>query len=965
MTFFKKLPFVLCLFATSLLFASEAGYTLIEDKATLLLLSPSFAERRVAKIQLDNGLKAYLVSDPGAEESAASLTVEVGSWHDPVEYPGMAHFLEHMLFMGTAKYPDEREYWQFCLDHGGSINAFTCPDRTAYLLAIKHNAFEPALERFSHFFIDPLLSTSCIDRELHAVDQEHSKNIESDHWRRWMILKETGNPDHPNALFSTGNAATLSGIPQSELKKWMQAHYSASAMHLVMVSNLSIDRLITLTKENFSKVPSFPAAKNHFEMPLTSLKQRGHITYIAPVKDLRKLSLTWELPAALFIDLESHPQDLIRYALAYKGEGGLLDALKADNLAEDIAIENDRVGQHAMMFDLSIDLTHTGLAQVDTVIERTFQAIARLKSSGIPPKLFQELKQLATLNYQYQSREDAFESINRQAFAIIDEDLATYPEKSLIPTSYNPAALSALIEHLSPQNCLITLIADPELTGVATTHKERWMGAPYTQKEIAKAKLLSWAEARPHPAIRLPDANPYIPSNLALKKPAASAPSYKKPTLIHQQADGKVYFAQDTKYLVPEAACIFDLKSPLIDGSPKQAMLLDLFLTAFEDHILSERSYGENAGFSLKTGTGDLSLRLYVSGFSDKAPLLLRQITTKLKTFTPTQEQYHLAFEELKTAYENKTKALPISQASERVLSLITTGTPLAQEKLKELKELTYDDFSAYTKALFTKLYINGSIYGNLTQSEASEVWTEVKTLLAAEPYPLQDLPKKQVISFPQGAGPHLITEATERQGNGALLLVDQGESTFEKRGAQEILSSALMEGFFNTLRTKQQTGYIAKSWDEEIEHHLFQFFAVQSSTHSTSELLARFELFLEDFIRDFEINLSSERFERIRAAKIAELEQSPENMSSMAALLHTLAFKYDGQFDFKAKRIEGLKALNYQRIKEGAKSWFGRTNRARLALLMEGVAPAENPFRYQVVSAEELSAKSSYIAWK
>jgi len=157
--------------------------------------------RSVEKLILHNGLKVFLISDPGVDQSAAGVAVEVGSWNDPEQYPGMAHFCEHMLFMGTGAYPNEFEYMQFITDHGGNVNAFTATDRTCYLFSINNDGFEEAFDRFSHFFIDPLFSPNCINRELHAVDQEHAKNIEHDGWRQYMILKETGNPSTPTPPF--------------------------------------------------------------------------------------------------------------------------------------------------------------------------------------------------------------------------------------------------------------------------------------------------------------------------------------------------------------------------------------------------------------------------------------------------------------------------------------------------------------------------------------------------------------------------------------------------------------------------------------------------------------------------------------------------------------------------------------------------------------------------------------------
>jgi predicted Zn-dependent peptidase len=53
------------------------------------------------------------------------MTVGVGSLSDPDSLPGLSHYLEHMLFMGSAAFPDENDYDAFLTRHGGSSNAFT------------------------------------------------------------------------------------------------------------------------------------------------------------------------------------------------------------------------------------------------------------------------------------------------------------------------------------------------------------------------------------------------------------------------------------------------------------------------------------------------------------------------------------------------------------------------------------------------------------------------------------------------------------------------------------------------------------------------------------------------------------------------------------------------------------------------------------------------------------------------
>jgi insulysin len=118
-------------------------------------------------------------------------------------------------------------------------------------------------------------------------------------------LKRTGNPDHPNAGFSTGNAATLAGIPQEALKKWYKEHYSSNRMHLVSISPLPIEEMIQLTVEKFSAVPNYQLEPASYPDEILSDRQKGHFLYIKPVKDLKSVSLLWHVPKEIALDNET------------------------------------------------------------------------------------------------------------------------------------------------------------------------------------------------------------------------------------------------------------------------------------------------------------------------------------------------------------------------------------------------------------------------------------------------------------------------------------------------------------------------------------------------------------------------------------------------------------------------------------------------------------------------------------
>ena len=149
------------------------------------MLRPSLDDRIYSSLTLLNNLRVILISDPSTEYASAALDVGVGHFSDNVS--GLAHFLEHLLFMGTEKYPVENDYSSFLTEHNGYSNAYTGSDHTNYYFQVDSNHLFPALDRFAQFFIAPLFSESGTSREINAVDSEHKRNLQSDNWRMYRI----------------------------------------------------------------------------------------------------------------------------------------------------------------------------------------------------------------------------------------------------------------------------------------------------------------------------------------------------------------------------------------------------------------------------------------------------------------------------------------------------------------------------------------------------------------------------------------------------------------------------------------------------------------------------------------------------------------------------------------------------------------------------------------------------------
>ena len=105
--------------------------------SSVSIIKSASDDRAYRVVSLPNELSVLLVSDPTTDKASAAMDVNVGHLSDPDDIPGLAHFCEHMLFLGTEKYPDEKSYKSFLSAHGGRSNAYTSTENTNYYFDIQ------------------------------------------------------------------------------------------------------------------------------------------------------------------------------------------------------------------------------------------------------------------------------------------------------------------------------------------------------------------------------------------------------------------------------------------------------------------------------------------------------------------------------------------------------------------------------------------------------------------------------------------------------------------------------------------------------------------------------------------------------------------------------------------------------------------------------------------------------------
>jgi len=542
--------------------AAAAGFFASNNE---ILKSPKDT-RNYKAYTLENGLRVLLCSDPSSQEAAAAMDVHVGATSDPPQVQGLAHFCEHMLFLGTEEYPTEGSFEQFLQNNSGRSNAFTDSEDTVYYFDIDAEddaKLQEGLKRFASFFTSPLFTQSATSRELNAIESEHSKNLQSDIFRLYQIEKARANQDHPFSKFFTGNKATLldgtkeQGIDlREELIKFYKAYYSANQMSFAVVGPQSIETLKRMIDGPFSAIPNRnvgPPEDKWLDIPpfkdeSTLIASTKHVVEILPVQELRQVAISW--PVVFQTKKEGVDMDLVKpdfyvtHLLGHEGQGSLLSYLKSKGWANALGVGTNTELTNFETFEVTVELTNKGLAAIDDVVASVYSYISMLKKGNMPDYIFDEVLKLTELEWRFLQRGSAGGYAQSLVKAIVDYGdvspslvvagprrlaLRESPTRLIASGDARTGFASAaqrdeaktealkLVSKLTVGKAMITVLS--KLFEGKTDMVEKWYSTRYRVRPIPSATLDKWASPPPAASlgITLPRPNVFIPSEKGLK----------------------------------------------------------------------------------------------------------------------------------------------------------------------------------------------------------------------------------------------------------------------------------------------------------------------------------------------------------------------------------------------------------------------------------------------------------------
>jgi len=899
--------------------------------------------REYRYITLSNHLRVLLISDPAAEKSAAALNVHVGSHQNPKDRAGLAHFLEHMLFLGTEKYPEPGAYQDFISQHGGTNNAYTAEENTNYFFDIEHVSLEPALDRFVQFFVAPLFDAAYVDHEKNSVHAEYLAKINDDGRREWDVYRSLFNPEHPAASFSVGNLETLADreghAVRDDLLAFYQQYYSANLMTLAVLGNRKLDDLQKMVEPRFALIPNKNKVIAANYPPLFAPKSLPASIAIKPLKELRQLTLAFPVPN-YSNRYKTKPLEYLAHFLGNESSGSLLALLKGLGWAESLNAGEIYRSRNEGLFGVTIKLTPSGVKAKDQIVSAVFDYLKITAARGIAEWRFTEMQQIAELNYRFRDKPAAIDSVMELAQSMQD-----YPAQDVLWGNsafsvYDDTLLKQALGYLRADNMLVALVA-PD---VSTQTTSQFYGTAYNQSSRIPAVL----DLKPayHQKLWLPERNLFIPKNLVIKAPSMlpvqdGAASKNVPTLLVNNEDLKLWFLQDKKFHSPKAELNLRFKLPVLNNSIENAARTQLFAALITDQ-LNEYSYPASlAGLNFSLTANARGLDVNVSGYTDKQSLLMNKILAAISQADFVQARFDTVKENLLREWRNEDRNLPYSVLAKKVARLQYLPYWGVKEYVDILQKTSFEQFKQFSSDMLRGAKLETLYYGNLYPQDAIKLSAVMEhQLLKKHSKRLPQL-AKVLRSDNKDNKSWLYIYPLEHNDHVAELYIQALAPYMDDVAHMQLLTQILEPRFYNQLRTEKQLGYVVTVFSMPMRNVEASFFVVQSPNVGATVLVDEIQNFLTGAAAGL-----TEHFNENKAALLGRLREPSVSLTEQSEKFWLSILLNDYGFNREQELINAVNKITPESLRKYYESAFLQKNR-RLWLSTEKL---DNQKEFEVI---------------
>ncbi len=823
-------------------------------KLQTLAVDRAIDTNQYAYTTLDNGLQVLLIQ---SKQSTAALSIDfnVGSEHNPPRFLGLAHYLEHMLFLGNQQYPEPDEYFSFINQHGGLTNATTSGNNTNYYFTIDTKLLAPATKRLAALFQQPTFDPQYSRDEIGIIDAEFQRHTSSDGRVYYAARRQLLNPIHPASRFATGNTATLTqhGIPALNvaLRKFFIDNYVANRAVVAVESSLPIAAMLAIVTDNFATLPQDITSK-------PTIATASRYAYVPSSMCIQARNLSWNVdwkfripPQKQFID-EKYI-GYISYLLDDQASGSLAAELLSRNWVTYFSaggFDNQFV---ASFIHVSMSLTPAGYANINHIEGMLYGYIQAMSRLTTHQQLYQQYAKIIQLHWQFSPMLAPLTQV-RDAARLLHE--YSYDQLYTTPLQFpqlNQVKLLRLLNALSAANTVRTTTV-PECSATpATIHTEPLFGTNYTTNQAPVfAKAIPWTQQR--------TLNPFIPKNTSLIDATNDIHLVQNSPYLH-------WHATQTIHPIPKAAIYISLQNARYTD-PKTQALLEIYINILQKQLQPDLYQAKVIGNHVVASSNFNGVTIRANGYSDTIVSTLELFIAKLLAKDINQAEFKNAQQQLMRELQNAKNARVSNRLSDQLNAHLQPQYTSYANRERSVATLKWSDWLAIRAGLVASDSITVLSIGNITPQQAKDAIEKMQL-----PYgPQQDISQPHINIIAQQQHIHSTLNPNETT-NIAFIYLQTKQATPRTRLLTALAAAAQRDIFFKQLRTEENIGYAVRVSPYPVLNHPALSWSVESATLSGDAIQQRIATFME-WSKTYIAQLDTPTFNKIQQGLLTKLRK-------------------------------------------------------------------------------------------
>jgi protease III len=877
--------------------------TLVSDSGSIVVETSDNDPREYRHLVLDNGMEVLLVSDANTEVSAVSLSVGVGSYHNPPEFQGLAHYLEHMLFLGTEKYPEANDLQSFLAENSGHTNAYTARDHTNYFFQAPNDILDPALDRFSDYFKTPLFDIDYSAKELNAVHSEWSASRDHDGRILHFLRGHTANPEHPSTKLAVGNRETLRDSPEQSLHDAMLAfyeqYYSANNMKLAIVGRHSLDELEALARRHFSDVKN-----RNIEAPIITTQglteaQIGQHIYYRPQKELKQLVLEFPMPDNRHL-WRLKPNEYVANLISSEEPGTLAQQLREWNLIERLTAhaEPDFYGSDGV-FRININLTARGLRERDRVVAAVFSYLDLLRSQGVDERHYQEMKVLEERNFHVREVQQPMRLAVNLSYTLFRVPAPYVMSAGYRYERFDADEIHRVLALLVPENLRLWHVSQQEDAQQKIPHH----AGTFAVAPITEAETQQWRSLADELAFRLPEDNEFAVAH----EMANVVPTLTEMTLVVDEPGAEAWLMHAEHHPGDKGFMRVVLNHDLGHRSVEDFVLGALLNSLFEETNTSLMDRAGRAGINIGIGrSGENMQNMTLSGPSASHPLLLARLSDSFVNLEFTDDDFDKARDRFRRWIDGQRREAPYLQLFRHMERLNSEFPWRDQDILATTESVTPAQLREYHREVKRHTLLRVYAFGNYAPDVVSAMVLDFETKLGEnrDPAPVH----VQHHRTPEPAQWVRFNEDVEHTDVALLDAYILPRQSIETLAQLHLINGLFRNAFFTELRTRQQLGYVVSSSPASINEHPQFLLFVQSSDRPLADIKNSMDEFRVAYLEELS-KVEPAAIEQLRHSVVAQFTQRPNDFYAEATRQLGDFYRNNRAFDTRERLLAGLNA--------------------------------------------------------